>query len=162
MSSLRFVHWLQFTNFQIYSHQQEMSNLEIQFGTSLTFRHAFAAFSLSALIFFSAFLGTYLHDSFGAMEKSILQSRNVSVTEGPNIFFCDLPYNQCLCSSTTNKLNALDDCITYAQLVTSRISPLISFLGQMYLIWKLFSLNGVQSRLIVYSLWIISVFFLSE
>ena len=115
-------------------------------------------FLLGALVFFNALLGAYLHIIFGIVEKSILPSRSITVTNSPNIFFCDLPYTICLCSHSTEKTSILNDCINHVQLVISRISPLLSHLIQIFLIQKLFSLHGDRRRVIVCALWIASLF----
>ena len=135
-----------------------MSHLRIQFGTSLTASHACMAFLLGALVFSSALLSAYSHILFGIVEKSILKSRNITVAKVPNIFFCDLHYTSCLCSPSTNESSISNDCITRVQLMISRISPLLSYLIQIWLIQKLFSLHGDLRRVIVYALWTVSLF----
>ena len=64
-----------------------MSHLRIQIRTPMNGHHTRVTFVLGAVVFFSALLGVLLDNGFGVVEKSILQSRNISVAEGSDIFF---------------------------------------------------------------------------
>lgn len=142
----------------IHVYQQEMSHLGIKLGTRLSARHACGAFYLSLLVFFSGMVTGYYHNVFGALEKTILQSRNMNMTERVDAFFCDLSYTDCLCSRSTNESSSSHNCITSTQLTITRVLPLVSFLGQIYLIRMLFSFTGDQRHLVTYTLWILSIF----
>jgi hypothetical protein len=132
--------------------------MRIQYGTPLTSYHACKAFILGFLIYLTGSFNGYLHNLLGKSERSILQSRKINVTERPDFFYCDLPYDDCLCSVLSNKSDISDDCITYFQLVSSRILPLVSFFLQIYLARQLFSFSADRPRVVIYALWVASVF----
>ena len=134
-----------------------MPHLGIQLGTKLSLRHAWATFYLGGLVYVISAVGPIYHNVFGALEKKILQSHNISITEGSDIFFCDLPYTDCLCSLSRNKSDSSHNCIARAQLISARMSPLISFFGEIYLMQKLFSWNGNQRHVIIYASWMVSI-----
>jgi hypothetical protein len=132
--------------------------MKIQFGTRLTSCHAFKAFFLGFSLCIIGVFNVCFHNFFGKWEKSILQSRNINVTRRLDVFFCDLPYDDCLCSVLSNKSDTSDNCITYAKLVASRFLPLVSFILQIFLIRELFSFNADRPRVGIYALWIASIF----
>ena len=132
--------------------------MKIQFGTSLTSYHAFKAFLLGFSLFIIGVFNVCFHNFFGKSEKSILQSHNINVTQRLDVFFCDLPYDDCLCSVLSNKSDTSDNCITYAKLLGSRVLPLVSFILQIFLIRELFSFSADRLRVVIYALWIASIF----
>ena len=134
-----------------------MPHLRIQLGTKLNAYEACGPFYVGLLAFLISALNAYYHNVFGAVEKTILQSRNMTITEGNDFFFCDLRYTDCLCSLATNKSDSPLNCITHTQLIIARMLPLISFLGQVYLIQKLFSLHGDQRHVVIITLRIVSI-----
>jgi hypothetical protein len=99
-----------------------------------------------------------LQSLLGESEESILHSRGLNMTRFPTVFNCYLPYDNCLCSVLSNKSNASENCITYNQLVSSRILPLTSFFLQICLARQLFSLSGDYRHVIIFVLWIACIF----
>lgn len=134
-----------------------MPRLGIQFGIPLTSNQARVVLLLNLVAFSTGVLVTHLHRGFSEVEKSILRSRNVTVAEGLDMFFCDLPYTSCLCPPSANKSSIPEQCITHTQLIISRISSLLTYLLEVCLIYKLFSLNGDYHRVVVYALWLVSL-----
>jgi hypothetical protein len=132
--------------------------MKIQFGTATKTHPMVTVFFLGCLGFTISWFNASLLTFFGKSEKSILHSRKLNVTHKPDIFYCDLPYDDYLCSVLLNKSNTSGNCISYDQLVVSRILPLISFFLQIYLVRELFSLITDHRRLITYALWIASIF----
>jgi len=131
--------------------------MKIKFGTTLD--NVIRAELLSiVLFFFSGCLYFKIQDGLDKSHRSFLRSRAPNVTSVNIHFFCGIPYDDCLCSvqSTTNK--HLKYCLTDNFLMGSRIFPLVSFVLQICLIQHLFSFNGKHVRIIVYVLWITSVF----
>ena len=63
-----------------------MSHLGIKFETRLSPRHVGGAFYFGGLVFLSGMLTSYYHNVFGVLEKTIIQSRNMSMTERADIF----------------------------------------------------------------------------
>jgi len=132
--------------------------MKIQYGTTIWQPyHMVIAFVLGGVVVATSLFNEYLLSLFGESVKSILDSRKVNVTNKAPVFYCDLPYDNCLCSDLTNKSHTSEKCITNIQLVGSRILPLISFLLQIFLVRELFSLSGDHRRVIIYTLWIVSI-----
>jgi hypothetical protein len=85
-------------------------------------------------------------------QKSIFMSRMPNVTSIDTNLYCDIPYQNCLCSIVSQKY-----CLTHEQLKISRILPLVLFVLQVYLIRQLFSLSGDHVSFLVHVSWIASV-----
>jgi len=132
--------------------------MKIRFGTPLTQYHVFGIFLLGCLTFVIGGFSGYLQSLLGDAEKSILHSRGLNVTDTSSLYFCDLPYDDCLCSVLTNKSENLDNCISYYQLAGSRLLPLISFFLQIFLVRELFSFSADCPHFIRNALWTISLF----
>jgi hypothetical protein len=132
--------------------------MRIQFGPITNLDDACCTFLFGSVVFAITCFNTHLHSLFGDAEVSILRSRGLNVTRISPILYCDLPYDDCLCPVLLNKSNISENCIAYYQLVSSRILPLVSFFLQIYLVRKLFSLNADHRRVVIYALWIISIF----
>lgn len=81
-----------------------------------------------------------------------------SDTTSAFFFYCNLPFNDCLCSVISNKSDTSDKCITYAALVGSRILPMISFFLQIILVREIFSFSTDCPRIVIFTLWITSIF----
>ncbi len=94
----------------------------------------------------------------GESQGAIINPRGLNVSRRSFYFYCGLPYNDCLCTVLLNSFNTSKTCITNVQLVGSHILPLISFLLQIYLVRALFSLYTAHRRVIIYALWIVSIF----
>jgi hypothetical protein len=142
---------------QIYNWLPRIS-IKIQFGTPETICHVFGAIFVGSFVFALMWCTSYLQNDFGEIEKSILLARGLNVTNRPPIYYCDLPYDDCLCPILSNISDTSQKCITNAELVTSRILPLISFFLQIFLVRELFSLNTNHRRVIIYTLWFASIF----
>jgi hypothetical protein len=132
--------------------------MKIQFGTPLTTCHISRAFALGCVILAIISFNLYLQNLLAESEKSILHSRGLNVTHISPFLYCDLPYDDCLCSILSNKSHSSEKCITHIQLVGSRILPFISFFLQICLVRELFSLSGDHRRVIIYALWIVPLF----
>jgi hypothetical protein len=131
--------------------------MKIQFGTPLTSNHLYGTFFFGCVIVAIIWFNLHLQSLLAKSEKSIIKSRGLNVTHISSLLYCDLPYDDCLCSVLSNKSNISEKCITYVQLEGSRILPFISFFAQICLIRELFSLSGNYRRVIIYVLWIVSI-----
>jgi len=131
--------------------------MKIHYGTILTTYYVFGAMLLGCVVFAIGCFNMYLQRLLGESEESILHSRGLNVTRGSEILYCFLPYDDCLCSVLSNKSNASENCITYDQLVGSRILPLVSFFLQIFLVRELFSLSGDHRIVAIFVLWIASI-----
>jgi hypothetical protein len=118
------------------------------------FRQLFLAFAIFGVCWFNV----DLHRILGECEKAILQSRGLNVTDTSPLLYCQLPFDECLCSVLSNKSHTSEKCVTKIQLISSRILPLISFVLEICLVREFFSLNGDYRRVIIYVLWIASIF----
>jgi len=132
--------------------------MKIQFRTYSTLKHLGYIFGFSCIVYAISCFNTYLLRHFGETEKSILDSRGLNVTHFTALLYCELPYDDCLCPVLLNKSDNSEKCITYVQLIGSRILTLVSFILQIYLVRKLFSLNSDCSRVFIYALSIVSIF----
>jgi hypothetical protein len=132
--------------------------MKIQFGTPLTSNHVVGTFVFGCVVFAIIYFNLHLQSLLAESEESIINSRGLNVTHSSPLFYCDLPYDDCLCSVLSNKSHTSEKCITHVQLVGSRILPFISFFAQICLIRELFSLSGDHRRVIIYALWIVSIF----
>jgi hypothetical protein len=132
--------------------------MKIQFGTPLTTHHGLGTFFFGCAVFAISWFNGHLESLFGDSKKAILHSRGLNLTHIPSLFYCDVPYDDCLCPVLSNKSENSENCITNVQLVGSRILPAIVFFLQMCLIRELFSLSGDHRHVIIYALWIASMF----
>jgi hypothetical protein len=132
--------------------------MKIQFRTYSTLEHVACIFGFSCIVYAMSCFNTYFLRFFGEAEKSVLYSRGLNVTHFSPLLYCELPYDDCLCTVLFNKSDNSEKCITYVQLIGSRILPLVSFFLQIYLVRKLFSLNSDHPRVIIYTLSILSIF----
>jgi hypothetical protein len=132
--------------------------MKIKYGTTLTSYHMLRAFFLGCVVFAIVWFNLSLQNLLGESQESILRSRGLNVTHTSTILYCDLPYDDCLCSVLLNKSDTSQNCITYVQLVESRILPLVSFFLQIFLVRELFSLSADRHRVFIYALWIASIF----
>jgi len=132
--------------------------MRIKYDTRLTSYHTITAFSLGWLLFFIICFNAHLQYLLGESEKSILQSRNITITQRPTIFYCELPYDDCLCSVISNQTNTSDKCVSFAVLVGSRVLSLISFLFQIALVREILSISTDRPSAVIYTLWIICLF----
>lgn len=127
--------------------------IKIRFGTPLTHWHGCGVFFSGCLMFAIVCYNAELQNRLGEAGRSILHSRGVNETKVPPLFFCDIPYNECLCSVLSNKSQNSEKCVPYNQLAVSRVLPLISFFLQIILIQQLFSFNAECSCLMSNILW---------
>jgi hypothetical protein len=132
--------------------------MKIQYGATMDMGRAAGIFFLGFVTFGVSYYNSYLHCLFGQAETSILLSRGLNVPRIAEALICDLPYDDCRCLVVSNATEKSEKCITYGQLVVSRILPLVSFFLQIILTRELFSFSGNYRRVLVYSLWIASIF----
>ena len=80
-----------------------------------------------------------------------LRMPNVSlVTRGMS---CNISYNDCRCA-----LISTEHCLSHRQFKAARILPLALFVLQIFLVRELFSLDGSYASVLIYFLWIASMF----
>jgi hypothetical protein len=132
--------------------------MKIQFGTPLTTCHVVGTFFCGCFLCAVGWYNVNLQYLLGDTEEIILSSRGINVTRTSPILYCQLPYEEILCSALLKKSNDSENCITDVQLAGSRVLPIFSFFLQICLVQELFSLIGDRSRVIVYFLWIASIF----
>jgi hypothetical protein len=132
--------------------------MKIQFGTKETPFAVLHTFALGFILFGLVWYNSKLQYDLGKSQETVVQFRELNVTHSSPVFYCELPYDDCLCTVLWNKSNATETCITYDQFAVSRILPLISFALQIYLVRALFSLYTAHHRIVIYALWIAFVF----
>ena len=134
-------------------------NIKINYGAFLdpskTFSAVYTFSPLAMALFWCTFCTQLILDeSYDVLMK--LSTSNVTASWFR--LFCDLPYEECLCSVQSTKNISLEDCVTDRFLLGSRICPLVSIILQFCLIRDVFSITGKYSRFLVKTLWIGAVF----
>jgi hypothetical protein len=132
--------------------------MKIKYDPPLTTWLAIGSFALASVVFCVCWYAADLHVLFGESVKAILQSRGLNVTNTSPVFYCQLPFDECLCSVLSNESHTSKKCITETQLISTRILPLISFVLEVCLIREFFSLSGNHRLVIISVLWIVSIF----
>jgi hypothetical protein len=87
---------------------------------------------------------------------SFLSSNNMILNS--SLLQCNIPYEECRCSVISNKFNNTIECITDIQVITAPISPLVSYVMQLYIIYKLFSFTEKSSHILRDICWVIALF----
>ena len=132
--------------------------IKIQVGTPTSSSHPLIPIALGCIVLAISWVNVFIQTFLGQSEKLILESRGLKLTPTSEMLYCDLPYDDCLCSVLLRKFNTSENCITYEHLVGSRLLPLFSFFLQVYLGRVLFSLSVDRPRVIIYTLWMVSIF----
>lgn len=132
--------------------------MKIQFGTITSVEDACYTFLFGCVVFAISFFNIHHQSQFADAEESILRLRGLNITHISPLLYCDLPYDDCLCPVLLNKSDNSEMCITDIELVGSRILPLVSFFLQICLVRKLFSLNADHRCVVIYAIWIVSIF----
>jgi len=79
--------------------------------------------------------------------RSIFSLSKAKTIGNISLLQCNISYDECRCSATSNKFNNSKNCITNIQAMSGHILPPLSFVLQIYIIYKLFSLTGNLSRI---------------
>jgi hypothetical protein len=132
--------------------------MKIQFRTYSTVGHIGCLVLYSVVVFGSSCLNKHLLNQFDEIEETIIYSLETNVTHKWPLLCYKHSYDDYLCLPSMNKSDNSEKCITYVQLVGSRILPLVSFFLQIYLVQKVFSLNSDCPRAFIYGLYIFSIF----
>ncbi len=132
--------------------------MKIQFGIKQTSWVSFGTFIFGCVTVVIAFFNLNHQHSLGESQQRIANSRGLNVTHTSPFFCCEIPYKDCLCSVISKRSNTSEMCITNVQLASSHILSSISFWLQFYLVRTLCSLHTVHRRVIIYALWITSIF----
>jgi hypothetical protein len=115
---------------------------------------ACGTFTLSYVVFGACWFAVDLHTAFGESEKAIFDSRGLNVKHTSPMDYCELPYEECFCSTLPKEFHISIKCISKFQLTISRIIPLISFVLEIVLIRQFFSFSGNYRPVIISLLWI--------
>jgi hypothetical protein len=86
-----------------------------------------------------------------------LLSRNNTMLNG-SFSQCNISYEECRCSVISNKSNNPIECITDLQATIAHISPLVSYMLHLYVIYELFSFTGKYSHILKDIFWVIALF----
>jgi len=131
----------------------------MQIKVGATSNNALRIGILNGLIF-GVFLpvGCYIRTVLDNSHDELVRSSMSNVTSMKNGFYCGISYDDCRCSVQSTKNIHLKYCLTDNFLMVSHIHPLVSFVVQIFHIRDLFTIIGKHTRLVAYSLWIISLF----
>lgn len=93
-------------------------------------------------------------DFLPARESFFPLSSNNTTTTTSSYYRCEVPFDDCRCSMRSNKSDTTIKCITDAQAITAHILPLISYVIQLFIIYKCVSITGEYSRILTDLFWI--------
>jgi hypothetical protein len=80
------------------------------------------------------------------------------ILNSTSLLECNIPYEECQCSVISNKFNNNIECVTDIQTMIAHISPLASYILQIYIINNLFSFKEKLNNIIRYVFWIVTLF----
>jgi hypothetical protein len=130
--------------------------MKIKFGTTLD--NVYRAMIVSTILFSFVYLTCLIHNKLDDAQKELYHSRMLNITSLNIRLFCEMSFDDCLCSVQSTKTKQSKYCLTDNFLFGSRIFLLVSFVLQIFVIHDLFSFSGKYVRFIVYGLWIVAVF----
>lgn len=132
--------------------------MEIKFGIPLAIESFRASIFVSIIFNSTIFLYASFQKTIDDAYESVLRSRTPNLTLSTVDLLCGIPYEDCLCSIQSTKHEQLKNCLTHYYLLGSPIYLQALLILQIFTIRELFSVNGKYSRILVWVLWIISVF----
>ena len=115
-NSYKYILWVVFASWK----WPRVLNMIIQFGSRRTPFAKIHTFLLGLIVGGIVMFNGILQERLGASQRSMIDSRGLNITHSVNYFYCELPYNDCLCTVLWNTSNTSETCITYAQLAASR------------------------------------------
>ena len=121
----------------------------------------FVRFMSSAVILQLLFYAIWhADDQIKYCRNSILSLPVTKMTLNNSLSQCNIPYEECRCSVSSDKFNNSKNCITDIQAMGSHILPPISFVLQLYVIYDLFSFSsaGGYWNILLGILWLIALF----
>ena len=98
------------------------------------------------------------NDQIENCRKTIFSLSSTNITPNNSSLQCNIPYEECRCSVISNKSNNAIECITDIQAMTAHISPLVSYVLQLYIIYELFLFKGKYSHILTNIFWVIVLF----
>ena len=96
---------------------------------------------ISIGIYYLSFQVAYYRQSIGLSGKE-------NVTFDNMLSLCKISYEDCRCSSSSNKSNSSRHCITDMEAMAAHILPMVSYLLQLYIISKVFWVTGKYRHII--------------
>jgi hypothetical protein len=130
--------------------------MKIKFGTTLD--NVYRAMIVSTILFLFVYLSYLIHNKLDDAQEELYHSRMLNITSLDIRLFCEMSFDDSLCSVQSTKTKQSKYCLTDNFLFGSRIFLLVSFVLQIFVIHDLFSFSGKYVRFIVYGLWIVAVF----
>lgn len=97
---------------------------------------------------------TLLDQEFLAARQSFFPLSSNNTTTTSNYSRCEVPFDDCRCSMVSNKSDTTMKCITDGQAISAHIMPLISYVIQLFIIYRCVSITGKYSRILTDLFWI--------
>ena len=97
---------------------------------------------------------TTLDQEFLAARQSFFPVSSNNTTTTGKYYRCEVPFDDCRCSMISNKSDTTMKCITDGQAISAHIMPLISYVIQLFIIYKCVSITGKYSRILTDLFWI--------
>ena len=100
---------------------------------------------------------TILGQQFLAARQSFFPLSSNNTTTTSKYYRCEIPFDDCRCSMMSNKSDTTMKCITDGQAISAHIMPLISYVIQLFIIYRCVSITGKYSRILTDLFWIITL-----
>jgi hypothetical protein len=101
---------------------------------------------------------SYFNDQVNHCRERIFSLSSTNITSNSSFLKCNIPYDECRCSIISNKSTEAIECVTDIQIIAAHILPLVSYVWQLYIIYKLFSFTGRYSHILRHISWAIALF----
>jgi hypothetical protein len=112
----------------------------------------------SLIVMVISFIILSFNDQVNSCRERIFSLSSTNMTANANFLKCNIAYEECRCSIISNKSHTTTECITDIQVMIAPISPLVSYVLQLYVIYKVFSFTGRYSHIFRDICWIIALF----
>ena len=96
--------------------------------------------------------------TFVKSRGSLFHSATHNMTKIKKFFLCKIPFDDCRCSVLSKTADKSMDCITDTQAMAGHVLPLLSYVLQLYLIYKLVSITGKYSYILTEVFWVTALF----
>lgn len=120
--------------------------------------HVFVRITMGVMLIHFISYGIWtLDDQLELCHRSIFSLTRSEISQNSSFLQCRMPYYECCCSATLNEFSNSTHCITNIQAASGHILPTLSYTLQIYIIWKLFLLEGSYVHFFKGLFWVIAL-----
>lgn len=112
----------------------------------------------SIIVMGFSFIILSFNDQVNNCRERIFSLSSTNMTANANFLKCNIAHEECRCSIISNKSHTTIECITDIQVMIAPILPLVSYVLQLYVIYKVFSFTGRYSHIFRDICWTIALF----